>query len=186
MEKVFCMIDTETTGLKKHHEIIEIAAVLFESNFEIRAEHCLQVNAEHAPETFSTEAMKINGFDPAKIANHGLFSDEAGKNIKAWLNFYTCIEAGRIVPVGHNILNFDIPKIKNFILPDFDNYFSVRQAIDTKVVANFFNIRGEFESTSLIKLAEFFNIPTTGAHRALNDCYRNLEVLKHLYAGRIG
>jgi DNA polymerase III epsilon subunit-like protein len=29
MEKLFCMMDTETTGLEEYHEIIEIGMILF-------------------------------------------------------------------------------------------------------------------------------------------------------------
>ena len=181
MKKLFCMMDTETTGLEEYHEIIETGMILFDKDFNVYDDLRILVNAEHSPETFSAEAMKINGFDPTRIAKHGIDRDRAALYIKEFLanNIYE-LKPEKIVPVGHNILRFDIPKMEKFIFTSekFDYFFSTRDAIDTKTVANFFNIDERFSSTSLHKLAELFGIDTTGAHSALDDCRINLEVLK--------
>lgn len=184
MKKVFCMMDTETTGLEWHHEIIEIAMVLFNSDFEKIGSFVTKVNALHHRSTFSDEAMQINGFDPAKVRSHGMSAKNTACSIKNWINVCVDISKARVIPAGQNIIKFDIPKIKQFVMPDFDNFFSDRVIIDTKRIADFFNIRGEFESTSLQELAKVFNIPVKKAHSALDDCYTCLEVLKHFYAGR--
>lgn len=181
MKKLFCMMDCETTGLEEHHEIIQIGLLLFDKHFGRLGGWEILVNAEHDPKTFSTEALEINGFDKNKIAYHGM----SGESTASWIqdlliNKAAFLKAEKIVPCGHWILDFDIPKLRKFIFPDdeFDKIFCTREAIDTKVIANFYNMHDRFKSTSLLKLAEHFNIFTDGAHAALADCRRNLEVMK--------
>ena len=176
-KKAFFLIDCETTGLDLHHEIIEFAMVRFDCNFNILGDCRILINAEHDPKTFSKKAFEKNGFDPEKISSHGVSRQEAGEIIRRTVNI-----GYKVIPVGHYISEFDIPKIKTFLMPEFDIFFDKRKMIDTKFVANFFNINDRFKSTSLLELAELFGISTEGAHSALPDCYRNLEVLKKFYS----
>ena len=85
--------------------------------------------------------------------------------------------AGESVLVGHNIHTFDL----KFIYRDSQKYWNKipgNDYIDTVLISRAY--LPQLESHRLTDLADFYNIDSEGAHRALADCHMTQKVFENL------
>jgi len=164
---IFVCLDCESTGLDEEHDrIIEIAAVKFTFDKHISKKETL-VN----PETPIPElSQSIHNISDNMVAGKPLIKEV----LPEFLNYID-----NYIIVGHKI-GFDLT-LMNFEAQraGIPSNLPHTKYIDTLRLARLY---GECSVNSLEKLREHFNIPSEGAHRAMNDVVINIEVFKHLAA----
>lgn len=164
-KETFVCIDCETTGLDPIKDrIIEVAVTVFTFSEEIRTYETL-IDPE-CP--ISEESIAIHHISPSML--HG----------KPKIEEVICdiLDAiGKHTIIGHGV-GFDIDLIA--LAAQRSNVpctIKNRPYMDTLRLARHY---GDSPNNSLENLAKHFNVPSLGAHRALNDVLMNISVFKHL------
>jgi DNA polymerase III alpha subunit (gram-positive type) len=175
---MFCILDTETTGLDpKLQEIIQFACVLCDNNLNKIKEFSFRVHPQHI-QTASIDALNINGYDPSswdpnfpnhKAAFMGLNDFLAKNNINGDI----------VIPVGQNI-KFDMDFLTSSYEREgvlFPFSFTTLDLIDiSKIWAYFRNVR--LRRHSLKYLSTFTGIVNNNPHDAIADVETTLSILK--------
>ena len=155
----YIVFDLETTGIScSNDKVVEISAIKV-NNHKVVSKFTTLVNPE-CPIPYN--ASRINGITDDMVKDAPVF--------KTVLNdFLVYIE--QYVLVGHNIHAFDM----KFIYRDCKQFFGKipeNDYIDTLKMAR--KCLPQLRHHKLTDLADYYGIPTKGAHRALNDCYMNI------------
>lgn len=163
-DNVYVVFDIETTGFNhKTHKIIDIAALKVSDNYI---------------EEFS-ELVSIDDIIPIHITSLTGITNEMVYNAspisEVLPRFLDFIEEFPLV--GHNINSFDFCFIdtacKELDLPSPKN-----KLIDTLPLSR--QVLPELENHQLSTLCEYYGMDTSGAHRALFDCYLCNNLYKFL------
>ncbi len=161
----YVLFDLETTGTScAKDEVVEISALKV-VNGEVVEEFSTLVNPQMPIPFYATE---VNGITDAMVADSPTF-DVALRN---FLEF-----AGDMILVGHNIHTFDM----KFICRDAEKFFGKtvgNDYIDTLPIARMY--LPQLGHHTLSDLADYYGIPTDGAHRALFDCRMNQQIFEKL------
>lgn len=159
--------DCETTGLDvDSHEIIEIATIIY-SQVEDRVLHKWEIKVvpQHI-ETASKEALKINGY----IYNPWAYT---GKLKSAMIKFNSlardCLIMGQNISSDLKFINKAMDEYN--IKPTFDKRY-----LELMGMAWFAVKDTDIAGMSLESFCSHFGISNDGAHSALVDCERALEV----------
>jgi len=163
-------LDFETTGLvPNRHEIIE-AAVVRADGRTLRELGAVSVRiAPRHIETADPEALAVNGYDPKTWG--GVTLEDALPALEPLL-------ADAFV-AGCSVARFDVP----FLMAAYDQVLRPRPAFG-KYQLNIESLcwplmmRGQVESLSLRALCDYYGISNAGAHGALVDCRRALEMAR--------
>lgn len=160
----FVVIDTETTGLDKDDEIIELSVVSSEKE-------------ELYHSTFMPEkdinpfAAKVNHFSKEKLKGSPVFCDE-------WENIRKVVNGRRVL--GHNI-QFDkrlvIQTLEKYGMDPKEGEELFRQTYDSKDIAKK-HIRSK--SYSLNNLTTLIGITREEQHNSTDDCVMTIEFLERL------
>lgn len=161
----YVVFDLETTGVScVNDRVIEIAAVKVKDGIVID-EFSSFVNPEMPIPFF---ASQVNGITDTMVKGSPTFEVV----LKEFLDF-----AGDAVLVGHNIHSFDM----KFLYRDAEKFWN--QTLDNDYIDTLQIARAclpQLKNHKLVNLAEHYNIPSEGAHRALNDCHMNQKVFECL------
>ncbi len=161
----YVLFDLETTGISiKTDEIVEISAIKVKKG-KIVEEYSRLVNPMIP---IPKAAYMVNGISDLMVANEPSFEEI----LPEFLEFI-----GDNVLVGHNIASFDM----KFIYRDCEKYLGGvpnNDYIDTLKLAR--KCLKQLSHHKLVDLAEYYNLSTDGAHRALNDCRMNQQVFENL------
>ena len=161
----YVLFDLETTGTScKKDEVVEISAVKV-MNGNVVDEFSTLVNPQMPIPYWATE---VNGITDDMVVDSPTF-DVA---LRDFLEF-----AGDMILVGHNIHTFDM----KFICRDAEKFFGKtvgNDYIDTLPIARMY--LPQLGHHTLSDLADYYGIPTDGAHRALFDCKMNQQIFEHL------
>lgn len=162
----YVVFDLETTGISPNHdEIIEISAVKVRGG-KIVDEFSTLVNPKRS---IPDAASRVNNITDSMVAGAPVISEVLPKFIEF---------IGDDVLAGHNIQSFDL----KFIYRDCSKLFGKipnNNYIDTLKIAR--TCLPKLAHHNLGVLAKCYNISTEGAHRALNDCRMNQQVLERLF-----
>lgn len=169
----FCIIDIETTGLDpSFDEIIEISALKIRDNipcgtFTTLVQPCEYIDDE-TDSIFYVDSYitELTGITNSMLSTAPLFKDVQS----TFIDFI-----GDDILVGHNV-NFDINFLYDNLLKS--NIFLKNDFIDTIRLSR--RLLPELPNHKLQSLASFWNIDTTGSHRAEKDCLITYEVFKNL------
>ncbi len=171
--------DVETSGLESHHAVIQLAAIAVDDQTGKEAatfERKVKFNAALA----SLEALKINHYDPAVWAREAKEPATVIAEFGEWARPYFCIDmvsksSGKPYRVGklggHNVVAFDLVRLRGMFSTRFFP-FSYHTKDTLQRALWFFDEHPEVkrpESLKLTVLAQYFGIPTDGAHDALCD-----------------
>ena len=161
----YVVFDLETTGISPYNDsIIEISAV--------------KVIGGKVVDTFSTLVNPRRSIPYGATAVNGITDDmvEDEPYLEEVLpGFNAFIED--FVLVGHNIASFDMKFIWKAATEHLGQTFS-NDYIDTLPMAR--KRLPKLAHHRLVDLAEYYNISTEGAHRALNDCIMNQQCFELL------
>ena len=163
--KEYVVFDLETTGTSCiSDEVVEISAVKV-SNGQVVDEFTTLVNPQMPIPFWATD---VNGITDDMVSDSPTF-DAA---LKEFLSF-----VGDMILVGHNIHMFDM----KFICRDAQKYFEQtvgNDYIDTLPIARMY--LPQLEHHTLSDLADYYDISSDGAHRALFDCRMNQQIYERL------
>ena len=161
----YVVFDLETTGISPYNDsIIEISAV--------------KVIGGKVVDTFSTLVNPRRSIPYGATAVNGITDDmvEDEPYLEEVLpGFNAFIED--FILVGHNIASFDMKFIWKAATEHLGQTFS-NDYIDTLPMAR--KRLPKLAHHRLVDLAEYYNISTEGAHRALNDCIMNQQCFELL------
>ncbi len=161
----YVLFDLETTGINcNSDDIIEISALRVRSG-KIETSFSTLVNPGR-PIPYG--ASQVNHITDALVADAPTMEEI----LPEFIQFI-----GEDVLVGHNIARFDL----RFLYRDCQTRFSM--VPDNDYVDTLSYARGRLPNLgrySLTALAEYYRLPTEGAHRALNDCRMNQQVFERL------
>lgn len=160
----FVVLDLETTGLfPQYDEIIEVACLRVRDLAVIGSFHSL-VHPEYEIDEFITELTGITN----EMLSDAPTIDAVLPQIKDYI--------GDDIIVGHNV-NFDI----NFLYDAFHNIMQLpfsNDYVDTMRLSR--RILPTLQHHRLRDMVSYFNISSTGAHRAFCDCESTLSCYRHL------
>lgn len=165
-------IDIESTGLDKNiHEIIELGLIIYDQkNDTVKLEWETKIKPIHI-ETASIHALEINGFNK----NAELYTNDLETEIAKFNRL-----ASDCIPVGQNI-SFDLGFIFNVMKKlDIKPLFNNRRYLDTMSLSWQYIRNQDIKDLSLYYLCDHLGISNEGAHGALIDCKRTLEVYRKL------
>ena len=160
----YCVVDIETTGMSYvNNEIIEIAA--------------LKIRDGMVVDSFSSlvKPMKeVNYFITSLtgISNQMLSCADTIEEVLP--NFILFL--GKDVILGHNI-KFDL----RFLRANCEKYLNIQlenESVDTLGLARKYS---KAPDCKLVTLAEFYEVNSSGHHRALRDCEMTFEVYKKMF-----
>jgi DNA polymerase-3 subunit epsilon len=165
-------VDTETTGLSpKEHEIIEIAAIIYDPKEDKILKEWSRKAAPRHIKTASTYALEINGYKKEPET----YVDGIKEVI---LEFYEIVKGHKII--GQNI-QFDVSFIEKYYKEfSIGEEFHRHSKLELSSIAWPILSKTDLESLSLKSQCNYFNISNKNEHRALTDCHRTLEVYKCL------
>ena len=161
----YVIFDLETTGISCYNDkIIEISAIKVKDG-EVVEEFSELVNPER---NIPYYASRVNGITDDMVEDARIFDDV----LPDFLNFI-----GDSVLVGHNIHAFDM----KFLYRESGRMYGktlTNDYVDTLYYAR--KRLPKLPHHRLVDLADYFEISTFGAHRALNDCRMNQKVYERL------
>jgi DNA polymerase-3 subunit epsilon len=162
-DRPLCFFDIETTGLQAgYHEITEIAFI-----HERLGSLCMRIMPMHFDRA-QEEALTISRFKPEDWAGEPHL-DKALPTIVKYLE--------DTIPVGHNVMGFDLPFLRGDIrAKGFIDEFVPRASIDTQVLATSHLIKHGLNGVSLKACCAHFGISNEGEHSAYDDTLRTKMV----------
>ena len=172
--------DLETGGIEAHQPNIQIAAIAVRDGVEVAAfEHKIRFDDSVA----DPEALAINHYDAAVWADQAVTSETAVRAFSRFCRDHADLEllskrTGRPYSVarlaGHNIVSFDIPRLRRMFDESTDSYLPACwwYPLDTYQRAIWHFAERDIptpENYKLSTLAAHFGLDAEGAHDALAD-----------------
>lgn len=162
MDKVYVVIDVETTGLGDNDKITEIGAIKIEGG-RITQKFTTLVNPKVKIDFDNTA---ITGITNEMVKNSPTYEEVVG-------DFYKFCDGA--ILVGHNI-EFDLGRIN--LYAEVTHYYFEHPHIDTLEMGRKY-VRG-LSNYKLKTLAEYFKIENEQAHRALHDAMTTAKIFIEL------
>jgi len=159
-DSTFVVFDCETTGLdwRRGCQIIELAGEKIKNGEVVDTFHCL-INPSVSVED---GAYRVHGLSNMFLAENG---KSAHEKFPEFLDFIS-----DSILVGHNVLTFDVPFVNSELsrvgLAPMRNMI-----VDTLIMAR--KILPQLPNHKLGTVAQYFELDTDGAHRALKDVEMN-------------
>ncbi len=162
---IFLCLDCEMTGLDPINDrILEVAAARFTFQ-EILEKYEKLIDPECH---ISDESIGIHHILPQMVANQ----PKIHEILPELFSFI-----GRNIIIGHGV-GYDVTLLDDAAKrANIHTTIKNNPIIDTLRLARLY---GDSPNNSLEQLANHFNVPSEGAHRAMNDVIMNIEVFKHL------
>jgi DNA polymerase III epsilon subunit-like protein len=174
---IVVVVDTETTGLSNHDDVVQLAVVVM-----VKGEEKLlkEFYIRNQVPLNGTEAQTINGLTDEYLAEYGMDPKEVFQDFITMLKWYMS-KGIPVMLVGHN-LSFDYRMISNMLQ---------RHGIEpipheivmccTKSFVKALNMPKTFMPNSrLCSCVEAFNLKGENSHDAMDDAKACMELLKLL------
>lgn len=131
--KHFCF-DTETGGLAENTSLLTLYGMILDENLEIIDTIDLKLKPADDIYLIQNNALGINRIDLGQHTKTAITYEKGAEQLKSFLSKHVPSVKQKLRIVGQNIIDFDIPRVKNFLLSseEFDWYFS-RDIHDTRV-----------------------------------------------------
>jgi len=182
----YTVIDIETTGLSPEYDsIIELSAIQVEDYKIVNTfSSLIKPDEQYFDEDDDIDDCIINN-EGEKVFYIDNFIKELTGITNEMLNEAPSLQdvlpeylefIGDTILVGHNI-NFDINFIYDNCIRLYNKPFG-NNYIDTMKIAK--RLLKNLEHHRLSDIAEFYNIPSNGSHRALRDCEITNEIFSRL------
>ena len=186
---LMCAVDVETTGEDPdYHEIIQIACVPLDSDFEpYEGVSPLYANlAPQFPERAKGNAMTVNGLDLVDLALNAPHPDKVLDLFVDWFERLDLPANCRLIPLAHN-WSFEDGFLRKWMGHKlFHHIFrglprdSMEIAIYQNDKANMIGEKGPYERVSLSQLCKDLGIVNENPHDALCDSLATAKLYKTL------
>jgi DNA polymerase III epsilon subunit-like protein len=188
---LLCAIDTETSGLTPgKNDIIQIAIIPLQPDYSL--------SKIFKPFSTLIKPKRPENVDPdlpgkyrkkfLEACIHGIDPWTCVDRLTEWFYALKLPEKKKIVPLGHNYLNFDKPFIQEWLGGplSYDEFFR-HDVRDTMISALYLNdcfdshnLKIPFPKYNLTFIASCLGIPHPDAHDALADAFTASQVYKGL------
>lgn len=183
MKKYFC-VDTETGGLSEKASLLTLYGIVTNDLLEPIDTINLKLKPSDGVFLIEGQALEITKIDLSKHTRVADTYEIGAKKLKEFLSKHVENHTRKMDIIGQNVIEFDIPRIKNFLLSDeeFSYYFS-RETKDTKVQGIYLKSLGiipEDINTSLPSQLKYFfpELNIEGHHDAKWDAEQTLKLYK--------
>ena len=172
------IIDLETGGFSiTKNGICEIGILIVNDALEVVHERSFLIKPYTRADSeelvsYKEEAMKVNGISMEEIEN----GEDVEKVIAEIINLFCTYGVEGLI--GHNLRNFDLPRIKYL----FERFWKCT-VLDSFEIIDTLELCREnlsLDCNKLQSICEHFEIVNNSLHRALGDCYATLEVYRRL------
>ena len=173
----YAMMDTETGGFDPvDNALLEIAIIGLDEDLEIVDTLAFLVKPAKG-KIIGQGALAVNKIDVEEAKRDGVDVEDIESRIEEW--FHKNLIFQQIMPIGHNYVRFD-QKFMRVNISGYPRFFTT-DCIDTLPASKDY-ARKERKAikANLGAMREEFGIQIVNTHRALDDCYVNVEVLKFL------
>lgn len=186
-DRTYVLIDTETTGFNKEkHQLLEVGMLVIK---DLKVIDELEIKIKHKEYTITPGAIAANKIDIVSHDSEGIELKKACDEIISFLKQYVDVIDGKsqgLIAIGQNI-DFDLGFLEQLFLSaykikDYRDCISYRK-LDIMQLALIKNLEGKInlEKQDLDTLLNTLGIEIPeNRHRAITDCYLELEVLKKL------
>ena len=175
---IFCMLDTETTGLDaKRHEIIQVAAILCNKQLVEIGRTAFKIKPQFI-ERASPKALEVNGYSPTTwktgFSSHKIAFIKLNDFFKHFVD-----DDKQLIMIGQNV-KFDY----EFLKEGYNNAGIVfpfsEETLDLIMVAKIWSAAKnvKLKKYSLGYLAEFTKQHNNNPHDAESDAEVSLDVLR--------
>lgn len=192
---ICCAFDIETTGLEPMiHEIWQLALIPLDSNFR-RVKEILPFVLEMKPESpgiVQEDAIKMNRESYTRACVHGMSHDRGFDLLEAWIEKLPLPVTNygrkkRIILLGHNIVQFDIPFLKRWLgMAQYDEWFAPHPR-DSMLAAAYINDRCgmlaedvPFKKLGLKWMCTTLGVSLTNHHSAAEDAWAAAQVYSQM------
>lgn len=181
-------VDVETTGNDpSQHEIIQIAVIPLDSNFEQVADHFysnIRPEYPHRAQPISTEVHRL---DLDELEIHAPSKWEVLEMFENWYERLDLPMGKNLVPIAHNWSGMESCFLREFFGIDAFGHFFHYHPRCTMMFANFINditmVRDNnrvFNSVSLAWLCRYFQVQNDNPHDALSDAKAEGQLYKRM------
>ncbi len=179
--------DFETGGTQESHPNIQLAAIAVDDNWSIKG--LFEMKIAFDEQVADPAALEMNHYDREVWARDAKLEQVVLAQFDVFLASHKTVpmvskRTGRPYSVarlaGHNILGFDVPRLKRMYGERFMPVHPI--ALDTLQLSLWY-FQGRREQPTDFKLgslARFFDIPQPEAHAALDDVRTSLELAKRM------
>jgi len=175
---LFCVLDTETTGLKPtYHEVIQVATIMCDSELNELGRFSFKIRPRWV-ERANKKALEINGFHPRTwnpdFYTHRKALKELNRFVKKYSNEYD-----EIIPSGQNT-KFDT----NFLVEEYNrsgvlypfSHLNLDLIDIVKIWEKDTGVR--LKNRKLSTLSEYTGCINLNPHDALADAEATLDIIK--------
>lgn len=133
MTKYFCF-DTETGGLAESTSLLTLYGLILDDELNVIDKIDLKLKPADDIYLIESNALNINKINLGEHTKEASTYETGAGILKTFLSKHVTSIKQKLNIVGQNVIDFDIPRVKNFLLSskEFDFYFS-RDIYDTRV-----------------------------------------------------
>lgn len=187
MGNVLAAVDLETSGFQpKYHEVLQVAIVLLNEDFEPTGDYFYRDVAPLYPERADPIATGVHGLDPHELARTAESAEDVADALLEWFEKIDRPADRCLLPLAHNWA-FEASFLKAWLGATMMGKLFHGHARDGMLFAASLNDRAAFAgkeipfpALKLGKLCEQFEIEHGQSHDALADCYAEAKVYKRL------
>lgn len=188
---LLCAIDCETTGTSPgKHDITQLAILPLTPDYELSKifPPFVALIKPKRPENVDPNLPRKNYNTFLNAMTHGIDAWSCVDRLTEWFYALRLPEKKKIVPLGHNFINFDRPFIMEWLGGpySYDEFFR-SDARDTMITILYLNdsfdmanLRIPFPKHNLSYVANKLGIEHNEAHDALNDAWTSAQCYKKL------
>ena len=171
-------LDTETTGLEREDEVIELHVQLWDSEGAGLVEGAEFYRLWFPCNLPSPKAAEVNGFSYSGWHERGatMFTGDDVRAFRAWIEKYKPDSFG-----GANT-QFDVNMLENMTRRAREPRLTLTtyRQVDVQSMAVPLMVAGTIKSAALASLCSYFGVQNQGAHSAKGDCLATIQVFERL------
>jgi DNA polymerase III alpha subunit (gram-positive type) len=174
----FC-VDIETGGLSTNTSLLSVYGIVVDENLKEIDSIDLKLKPDDYVFMVDASALAVNKIDLVSHAKSAVTYSTANEKLSKFLGQYAA-KYGKMALIGQNFINFDLPFIEQYILPNISEFFK-REFFDTRTIGLFLRDIGVLPASNVCSLADqlkffFPELEFDGHHNAEWDARQTLKL----------